>query len=235
MRFNLTSHGLSMPRLLPVSIAVMAVLLAVKSGHLIFPATAETAASQTKPAAEHPASAEAVAKVPLPTAGATPLLTLPSEPAVTPSERALLVDLRQRRIALDTREVAIATREVNFQALEKRLTLRVDELARLQTRLEGLERQRKEQDERSWRGLVKMYEAMKPRDAATIFNDLDPTVLIPVLDRMKETKAAVIMSAMLPDRARQVTTELASERKKANSVENSTAGDPTKEAGKAGG
>jgi flagellar motility protein MotE (MotC chaperone) len=59
---------------------------------------------------------------------------------------------------------------------------------------------------------------MKPRDAALIFNELDSSVLVPVLDRMKESQAAPIMSAMQPDRARQVTIELASERKNANAA-----------------
>lgn len=251
MRFTLSVHGLSMPRLLPVTIAVMVILLGVKSGHLIFPATAETAPPNTQhnaagaataPAphgtsakAEALAPSEAPAKAAPPTAGTTPLLTLENEPPITAGERALLTDLRQRRLALDTREAAIASREVTFQGLERRLTLRVEELSHLQARLEELERQRKDRDEGSWRGLVKLYEAMKPREAATIFNELDPAVLIPVLDRMKEAKAALIMSAMLPDRARQITTELASARKKANSVENSTAGDPSKDPGRPGG
>jgi flagellar motility protein MotE (MotC chaperone) len=50
---------------------------------------------------------------------------------------------------------------------------------------------------------------MKPKDAATIFNDLAMPVLLQVLDRMKDAKAAAIMAAMNPDKARDVTTELA--------------------------
>ena len=226
------SIRLPTPRLLPVTILLMGVLLAVKSGHLIFPATAETGTAHAQPAkpAEHhapqgspsgSAKPDAVASAPgvkadAPAQAGPPALKLPSEPPVTESERALLTDIRQRRVALDVRESAIAAREVTFLAVEKRLATRFDELSSLQKRLENLERQRMERDEGSWRGLVKLYESMKPRDAAVIFNDLDPSVLIPVFDRMKENKAAAIMSAMLPDRARQVTIELASYRKKAN-------------------
>ena len=75
----------------------------------------------------------------------------------------------------------------------------------LQKRLEALEAARKEREDASWRGLVKLYETMKPRDAATIFNDLDLPVLLPVLDRMKEAKAAPVLAAMQPERARLVT------------------------------
>jgi flagellar motility protein MotE (MotC chaperone) len=58
---------------------------------------------------------------------------------------------------------------------------------------------------------------MKPRDAAAIFNDLDMQVLLQVVDRMKEAKAAAVMAAMQPEKARQVTTELAQMRTRASS------------------
>jgi flagellar motility protein MotE (MotC chaperone) len=61
---------------------------------------------------------------------------------------------------------------------------------------------------------VKVYEAMKPRDAATIFNDLGMPVLLAVVDRMKETKAAAILAAMTPEKARDVTMQLAQVRTK---------------------
>ena len=88
----------------------------------------------------------------------------------------------------------------------------------MQARLEGLEQQRAARDDENWRGLVKVYEAMKPREAATIFDDLDLPVLLPVLDRMKEARAAAILAAMQPDRARLATTELSRLRAARNSV-----------------
>jgi len=56
---------------------------------------------------------------------------------------------------------------------------------------------------------VKVYEAMKPRDAAAIFNDLDQPVLLQVVDRMKAAKAAPVLAAMQPDKARTLTSKLA--------------------------
>jgi flagellar motility protein MotE (MotC chaperone) len=49
---------------------------------------------------------------------------------------------------------------------------------------------------------------MRPRDAATIFDDLDMPVLVPIVDRMREARAAPVMAAMRPERARALTTEL---------------------------
>jgi flagellar motility protein MotE (MotC chaperone) len=138
---------------------------------------------------------------------------------VSESEKALLQDLRARRGELDARAAAMDGREAIIAAAEKRLRTRVDELNSLQARLEALEADRARHDDANWRGLVKMYEGMRPRDAAVIFNDLDLPVLLPVLDRMKESKAAPVLAAMQPERAREVTQALARMRTRANTVE----------------
>jgi flagellar motility protein MotE (MotC chaperone) len=85
----------------------------------------------------------------------------------------------------------------------------VAELQALQKRLEALEATRQEREDSNWQRMVKLYEAMKPRDAATIFNELDMPVLLQVVDRMKEAKAAPVLAAMQPDKARDVTAQIA--------------------------
>ncbi|MDT7953455.1 MAG: hypothetical protein RQ966_18285, partial [Acetobacteraceae bacterium] len=84
--------------------------------------------------------------------------------------------------------------------------------------LEQLEKERHERQDANWRGLVRTYEDMRPRDAATIFNDLDTAVLIQVLDRMKDAKAAPILAAMAPERARSATAQLAQFRTQATAA-----------------
>jgi flagellar motility protein MotE (MotC chaperone) len=150
---------------------------------------------------------------PPPPAAIAPITT-PPMPDITEGERSVLLDLRKRRAELDAREQRDTERETMLAAAEKRLADRVRELQALQTRLEALEAQRASREDANWRGLVKMYEAMRPRDAATIFNDLDMTVLLPVLDRMSERKAAAVLAAMQPDKARLATTQLAALREK---------------------
>jgi flagellar motility protein MotE (MotC chaperone) len=138
---------------------------------------------------------------------------IPEGPApMTDGEKAVLLDLRARREQLDARETAMATRESMLAAAEKKLAAQIGELQSLQQRLEALEASRKQQESAAWQGLVKVYETMKARDAAAIFNDLDMPVLLSVIDRMKESKAAAILAAMLPDKARDVTTQLAERR-----------------------
>lgn len=156
-----------------------------------------------KPAAAKPEGAAA------PLAAKPNAAAPPAEPPPSDAERALLSDLRARRVALDERSGALDTREAVLAAAERRLSERVEQLSTLQGKLEQLDQTRRERDEANWRSMVKTYETMRPRDAATIFNELDQPVLLQVLDRMKEAKAAAVLAAMQPERARTATTELA--------------------------
>jgi flagellar motility protein MotE (MotC chaperone) len=206
------------PRLLPLTVFCLGCLLALKSVSLVraaAPAATTTATPQATPASPAP---HAPTPAPTPAPAATPADQPSGPPPISDSERAVLLELRQRRQELEAREQTIAAREALLAAAERKISARVDELRGLQTRLEALDTTRRERDEASWRGLVKVYETMKPREAAAIMNDLDMPVLLGVLDRMKEAKAAPILAAMQPDKARQVTAELAQMRQRANSL-----------------
>jgi flagellar motility protein MotE (MotC chaperone) len=209
------------PRLLPMTIATLAALLTVKSGGMLEAALTrghtteggmvaiakaagtETVGDRDKPATTAPAEAKKPPPGGQPGAAATDC-----PPPVSDSEKALLQDLRQRRQDLDERATALGARESLLAAADQKISSRVAELQALQKQLEAMDAARRQKEDAGWQGLVKMYEAMKPKDAAAIFNDLSLSVLLPVLDRMKDSKAAAVLSAMTPDKARDVTAEL---------------------------
>jgi flagellar motility protein MotE (MotC chaperone) len=194
------------PRLLPLTILALAALLAVKSVWLLraWPNAVVSAAQ----AAEHaPKPAEAPPK-PAPPAAPEPAAP-PAPPPISDSERAVLLELRQRRQELERRDATIAARESVLTATEQKITARVEELRALQSQLAGLDTARQQREDANWQSLVKVYETMKPREAAAIFNDLTMPVLLPLIGRMKEAKAAAILAAMTPDKAREVTAQLA--------------------------
>jgi flagellar motility protein MotE (MotC chaperone) len=203
------------PRLLPFTIAALAVVLALKTVDLAHHAVAAfdsgAAGGMVSVArAAVPDKPQPAAPVPMP----PPATALPSQDAAAPppfsdGERAVLLDLRQRRQELDARDAALSVRESILAAAEQKLQTRVEELGALQKKLQDLEAARQQREEAGWDGLVKLYEAMKPRDAAVIFNDLQMPVLLPLVDRMKESKAALVLAAMNPDKARDVTAALA--------------------------
>jgi len=200
-------------RLLPTTILALASVLAMRSVELV-----RRVATAAEPAAAVALAEVAQAATPPAPAEQPPVAPPPAVPAppqdaaaapVSDGERTVLLELRRRREELDARETGVAARESLLAAAEQKLVARVAELQALQKHLEELEATRKQREDASWQGLVKLYEAMKPRDAAVIFNDLDMPVLLQVVDRMKETKAAPILAAMQPDKARDVTAQLA--------------------------
>ncbi len=203
-------------RLLPLTMTVMALLFTEKAASL---ARAATAPSPTQVAADaRPAPAAAPqAALPRPS---LPSASAPVQPPPASSaELQLLQDLRKRRQALDERERQLDQKADLVQAAELKLQARLDELTVLQTRLEQVEDDRRKRNAANWNGLVKTYEDMKPRDAAGIFNVLDMNVLLEVLDRMDERKAAAVLAAMVPERARLATQMLAQKRLHADMVE----------------
>jgi flagellar motility protein MotE (MotC chaperone) len=222
--------GFPATRLLPATIGVLAGLLAVKSVTLVrgvavpdativfsFPSTHARAAASAAPAAEAAKPSNTLAAAD--TADRKKADDKPREPPLTATERSLLLELRQRREELDARETVLAERESVLTAAQQKLSDRVAELVSLQQRLEALDADRKRQDDASWQGLVKLYETMKPRDAATIFNELSMSVLVQVMDRMKDAKAASILAAMNPEKARLVTQELARLRNRNDAIQ----------------
>ena len=194
------------PRLLPLTILALTALLGTKSLSLLraWPA----AMVSTAQAAEHDQKPADPPPKPAPTATPDP----PDPPPVSESERAILLELRQRRRELDSRDANIAARESVLAAAEQKIAARVEELRALQNQLAGLDAARQQKEDANWQSLVKVYETMKPRDAAAIFNNLAMPVLLPLVGRMKEAKAAALLAAMSPDKARDVTAQLAKSR-----------------------
>jgi len=124
----------------------------------------------------------------------------------------LLQALGDRRRELDRRERQIAEREALLAAAERRLEEKVASLQKLQETIQASLKQRDGEDTAQIDSLVKIYESMKPKDAARIFDQLAMGVLMPVVERMKERKTAPILAKMTPAKAREVTAELARRR-----------------------
>lgn len=128
---------------------------------------------------------------------------------VSDAEWAVLQDLAQRREALDDLERELDERAALLEVAEQRIDEKIEELHLLRDELEGLLADLSGQQDEQMASLVRIYETMRPGDAATIFNGLDMAVLLDVLQQMSERRSAPILAAMEPERARQVTAELA--------------------------
>lgn len=127
----------------------------------------------------------------------------------SPSEIALLENLAQRREEIEQRSNALDVREGLLTATENRIDEKIDTLKSLESRIEELVKKHSEEEEKRISRLVLVYEKMKAKDAARIFDQIEMDVLLDVTARMKEAKVAEVLAKMSPQRAQELTIELA--------------------------
>jgi flagellar motility protein MotE (MotC chaperone) len=178
------------------------------------PATkpADSKAPEGKPADANPGDAKPADARPsdAKTMPSGTVIPLDTNGLQSPGERAVLERLGERRQELDARSRELEIRENLLKSAEKRLDSRVNELKGMESEMGGSAQKRAESEAAALKGLVSMYEAMKPKDAAKIFNRLDMNVLIAVVSQIKPRVMADIMAQMQPDVAQRLTVELAS-------------------------
>jgi len=125
------------------------------------------------------------------------------------SEADVLTGLSKRRGELDAREAQIQTQANILAATEARIDAKMTQLKALQTQISTLLGQRDAAQEKQLASLVKTYSAMKPKDAARIFDSLTDQVLVPVAAEMKSDVLAPVLAAMNPEQAQKLTVRLA--------------------------
>lgn len=132
--------------------------------------------------------------------------------SLSDEEIELLQRLAERRAEIERQVSVLEERKDLLEAAERRVDEKIVELNNLRATIEALLVQHDEQEESQMKSLVKIYESMKPKDAARIFEQLDLVVLLDVIERMKERKTAPILAQMNPERAKEITLELAQRR-----------------------
>lgn len=130
-------------------------------------------------------------------------------PRVSESERAILERLQNRRQELDQRAREIEIRESLLKAAEKRIESKVEELKSVEGKAASAAGQRSEQEAARFKGIITMYENMKPKDAAKVFDRLEMGVLIEIASQIAPRKMSDIMGLMQPEAAERLTVELA--------------------------
>jgi flagellar motility protein MotE (MotC chaperone) len=126
------------------------------------------------------------------------------------SERAILGRLQERRQELDRRARELDIREGLIQEAEKRVETKLNEVKDVQAKIDNATESKKEADTVRLKSIVTMYENMKARDAAKIFDRLEIGVLIEVASHINPRSMSEIMAQMSPDVAERLTVELAS-------------------------
>lgn len=132
---------------------------------------------------------------------------------ISKGELEVLQSLAKRRETLEQRNEELRLRENLMAATEKRVEERIAKLKALEDQIKKLLRQHDKERDEQLNSLVKVYEKMKPKDAARIFEQLEMDILLQVTGRMKESKMAPVLAAMDPEKAKELTVELATQRR----------------------
>jgi len=194
------------PRLLPAVMVTLGVLLSLKAVAFAEGAAESAPAATTPPApgATKTGAADANPSCPAPSFAETA--------GLSPSEVQVLQSLGARREMLDARSAEIDTREELLAAAERRVEDRVSELKRLEARVQELMGTVDDEQNKRIAGLVDVYQRMRAKDAAAVFDALDEEVLVDVASRMRQANLAEVMGKMDPARARRLTILLAQHR-----------------------
>ncbi len=137
----------------------------------------------------------------------------PDDRRFSPLELDLLQQLVKRREQLDKRETDILVRENLLTQTEYRMDAKFAQMEALKTELAKVLTAYNEQEDAKVKGLVKIYESMKPKDAARIFDELEMPILLMVVDKMNEKRVAPVIAGMDSKKAKQLTVELAEMRR----------------------
>ena len=230
-------------RLIPALIVLATLLLCIKISDIMMDteALAEQAtapAEKKEIPASTPAAAEASASSPAATDAASKEAAAKNEcakdnkkedkaknPAVsetagetvdhrfTSVEVDLLQNLAKRREELDLWEKNIQIKEAALNATERRLDDKITKIDSMKKEVAALLAEYNDKEDAKIKSLVKIYENMKSKDAARIFDELEMPVLLLVIDKMSEKKIAPILAEMDPKKAKQLTVQLAEQRR----------------------
>jgi flagellar motility protein MotE (MotC chaperone) len=171
---------------------------------------------------EKPNGAEANGDKPAGAEPAKPLVAAPAAPrpegkpvplengrTQSPAERAVLERLHERREELEQRARELDIREGLITAAEKRLEARLIELKDVEARINAAVVKKDEAEVARVKSVVTMYENMKAKEAARIFDRLDLRILVDVASLMNPRRLSDILAQMTPQAAERLTVELA--------------------------
>jgi flagellar motility protein MotE (MotC chaperone) len=148
---------------------------------------------------------KADAKKPEPPPQAQPPMPEP----VSPSERALLEKLGARRDALKQKSDELELREKMLGEAERKLETGLGDLKQAEDKVDTSGKAKAEAEKAGLKNLVTMYETMKPKEAARVFDRLGQDVLVSLVLAMNPRKMAEVLAVMQPDAAEKLTVALA--------------------------
>lgn len=133
------------------------------------------------------------------------------EVGASASEYRVLSSLQARRKEIEALAEEADTRIQLAAAAEKSVEERIAKLKQIKGEVQALLGQLGEEEEKRIAGLVSMYQAMKPDDAARILSVLEPETAMMVASRLDDRALAAILSEMPTENAKGLTEQMAAQ------------------------
>ena len=127
----------------------------------------------------------------------------------TPSEAQILKNLSQKKQIIENKQEEIETKQSALKSTEKRIDDKLVQLKKTQSDVEAYLKKYQQQENLKIKSLVKIYENMRPKDAAKIFDELDNGTLFELISNMREARVAPILANMNPVKAKEISMEFA--------------------------
>ncbi|QTN20544.1 hypothetical protein HZ989_05660 [Brevundimonas sp. AJA228-03] len=199
-----------LPRLLPlIAIAIGGVVAvrAVGAGPGLFDGAKAWAEEATTAVSE--AAAAPNAPRPAPAVCALTPEQLAQQAGISPAELRIIQSLSARRTELDVRDADFATTLPLMVAAEAKLDAKIQALNAIKAEVQGLLGQVDARQRAETERLVAVYSAMRPREAAAVFETLDDSVRLPIAAAMRPRGLSAILAQMPAPAARELTEKLA--------------------------
>lgn len=117
----------------------------------------------------------------------------------------VLLALRQRRLALDAREEALELQALELKAVKQQIELRIDVLRTLAETVKTLLVEQDAAETVRFKRLARTYEAMRPEEAAKLFDQLDTATRIAIARQMRQAKLGPVLARMVLENATRLT------------------------------
>lgn len=121
----------------------------------------------------------------------------------------VLEAFQTRENRLDQREAALEDRMVALRVADQQVSAKLEELQQAETALRQTIVLAETASESDIDRLTKVYESMKPKQAAALFQEMDPNFAAGFLGRMRPEAAAAVMAGLSPDAAHMFSVVLA--------------------------
>ncbi len=120
----------------------------------------------------------------------------------------LLRSLQERTTELDKQAEALKSEENRLNIMEREVQAQVEKYTKIRKEIKEITAQHKTAKDTRVRRLAKMFEAMPPKKPVSQIAKMDHDIVLELFTKIKEKKAALILSEMNPITAAKLGTRL---------------------------